>query len=110
MPREDQAAAWREELADALAASGLSQADLARAIDRKQQQVSDWMAGRANPPRPDAIFAIEDALGCPDRLASVLGYVRAVPIDTEVAIRRDAALSAEDRSVLLRMYQALAGR
>ena len=102
--------AWRQEIVAALEASPLSQADLARAIGRAQQQVSDWIAGRAKVPRPDVVFAIEDALNCPDRLAQTQGYVRAEPVDVEVAIRRDFALSAEDRQVLVRMYRALVGR
>jgi transcriptional regulator with XRE-family HTH domain len=110
MPQDHAAEAWRDEFAAALEASPLSQADLARAIGRAQQQVSDWMAGRAKVPRPDVVFDIEDALDCPDRLAQTQGYVRAVPVDTEVTIRRDAALSAEDQRVLVRMYRALTGR
>lgn len=110
MPQNHADEAWRQELAAALEASPLSQADLARAIGRAQQQVSDWMAGRAKVPRPDVVFAIEDALDCPDRLARILGYVRVEEIDPEVAIRRDAALSAEDQQVLIRMYRALTGR
>lgn len=109
MPQDGADEAWRQELAAALEASPLSQADLARAIGRAQQQVSDWMAGRAKVPRPDVVFAIEDALECPDRLARTQGYVRAEPVDVEVAIRRDAALSAEDRHALLRVYGAFRG-
>ena len=106
-PRADR---WRAALAAALAASPLSQADLARAIDRKQQQLSDWMNGRANVPAPDVVFAIEDALGCPDLLAQELGYVRVQPIDTEAFLRRDRSLSAEDRRMLIRLYQTVRKR
>ena len=67
MPQDHAAEAWRDEFAAALEASPLSQADLARAIGRAQQQVSDWMAGRAKVPRPDVVFDIENALDCPDR-------------------------------------------
>jgi hypothetical protein len=84
MPQDHAAEAWRDEFAAALEASPLSQADLARDI--------------------------ENALDCPDRLAQTQGYVRAVPVDTEATIRRDAALSAEDQRVLVRMYRALTGR
>ena len=105
-PRADR---WRAALAAALAASPLSQADLARTIDRAQQQVSDWMNGRAKVPPPDVVFAIEDALGCPDVLAQELGYVRAQPIDTEAMIRRDRSLSAEDRKTLIRLYRTFRG-
>ena len=100
---------WRAELADALAASPMTQADLARAIGRKQQQVSDWMAGRAKVPRPDVVFAIEDALGCPDLLSQILGYVRAGAVDTERAINRDESLGQQERGLLVDLYRRLRG-
>jgi transcriptional regulator with XRE-family HTH domain len=106
-PRADQ---WRAALAAALDASPLTQADLSRLIDRKPQQVSDWVAGRAGPPRPDTVFDIEDALGCPDRLSQILGFVRARPVDTETVIGRDVSLDDVDRATLLRMYRLMAGR
>jgi transcriptional regulator with XRE-family HTH domain len=104
--RQDRAnEAWRQAFADRLERSPLSQADVARLIDRKQQQVSDWLAGRANPPRPAVVFAIEDALGCPDELACHLGYVRVQTFDTEAVIRQDPNLSPEDRDALLTFYR-----
>jgi len=101
---------WRAAVAAALDTSPLSQAELARIIGRHAQQVSDWIAGRAAPPRPDVVFAIEDALGVPDQLASVLGYVRAGGNDTESALAQDPALDEVDRATLLRMYRLMAGR
>jgi len=102
--------AWREAFAEALTRSPLSQADVARMIGRQPQQVSDWLAGRAHPPRPAVAFAIEDALGCPDELARHLGYVRVQTFDTEAVIRQDPSLSAEDRDALLHIYGALRAR
>jgi transcriptional regulator with XRE-family HTH domain len=103
-PRADQ---WRQTLSDVLEASPHSQADLARTIGRTQQQLSDWMAGRANVPTPDVVFAIEDALDCEDRLGATLGYVRAKPVDTVSVINRDTSLDDVDRATLLRMYRLM---
>jgi transcriptional regulator with XRE-family HTH domain len=102
---DPRAAQWRAAMAQVLETSTITQADLARAIDRTQQQMSDWMSGRANPPTPDVVFAIEDVLGCPDRLAQVLGYVRARPVDTETSLERDPRLDEIDRLTLLRLYR-----
>ena len=102
--------AWREAFAAAIERSPLNQADVARMIGRKQQQVSDWLAGRAHPPRPDVVFAIEDALECPDELARHLGYVRLQEPSVEGAIRQDLSLSPADRDALLRFYEATRSR
>ena len=102
--------AWREAFAAAIERSPLNQADVARLIGRKQQQVSDWLAGRAHPPRPDVVFDIEDALGCPDELSRHLGYVRLQEHGTEAAIRQDPNLSPGDRDALLRFYEAVLDR
>jgi transcriptional regulator with XRE-family HTH domain len=85
---------------DTLDASPISQAELARRIGRSQQQVSDWMAGRAGPPPPDVVFAMEDALDCPDLLASALGYVRHKSTDAIDCIRRDESLPETARRTL----------
>lgn len=101
---------WRAAVAAALDASPVTQAELARLIGRHQQQVSDWIAGRAGPPRPDVVFQIEDALGVPDQLAHLLGYVRAGGNPTESALAQDPTLDEVDRATLLRMYRLMSGR
>jgi len=98
---------WRAAVAAALDASPVTQAELARLIGRHQQQVSDWIAGRAGPPRPDVVFAIEDALGVPDQLAHMLGYVRAGQNETESALAQDPRLSDFNRATLLHLYQMM---
>jgi hypothetical protein len=75
--------------------------------------VNQWLSSgnRYGPPDPDVVFAIEDALDCPDRLSSALGYVRpgSVP-NVERAIRVDPSLSKAQRATLLDLYRVLVGR
>lgn len=99
---------WNERLKEQLALTGMSQSELARAINRHRQQVYNWVQGLSEP-QPDAVFAMEDALDCRDYLSAPLGYVRYEPTDPLDCLRRDDRLSAEDRRTLIRMYQALAG-
>jgi transcriptional regulator with XRE-family HTH domain len=105
-PRAEQ---WRKATARALDESPLSQAELARSIDRAPQQLSHWLLGRAGPPPPDVVFAIEDALGCVDQLAHLMGYVRAKPVDTATHIAQDPGLDEVDRATLLRLYRMMIG-
>lgn len=79
-------------------------------IGRAQQQLSHWLLGRAGPPPPDVVFAIEDALGVPDQLAHLLGYVRAGQNGTELALAQDPTLDDVDRATLLRLYRLMSGR
>jgi transcriptional regulator with XRE-family HTH domain len=105
-PRAEQ---WRDATTRALEASPLTQAELARRIGRAQQQLSHWLHGRAGPPTPDVVFKIEDALGCVDQLAHLLGYVRAKPVDLAAAIAQDPTIDDVDRATLLRMYRLMSG-
>ena len=104
---------WRQLLAEALDDAGMSQSELARRIERRPAQVNQWLnAGdRYGVPEPDVVFAIEDVLGCPDRLSSALGYVRpgSVP-DVEQAIRVDPNLRKPQRAALLDLYRVLVER
>jgi len=100
---------WRAATLRALELSPMTQADVARTIGRHQQQLSDWLAGRAGPPSPDVVFAIEDALGCVDQLAHLMGYVRAKPVDTATHIAQDPGLDEVDRATLLRLYRMMIG-
>lgn len=104
---------WRQLLADAMHDAGISQSELARRIGRKAAQVNQWLnAGdRYAPPEPDVVFAIEDVLGCPDRLSSALGYVRPGSVsDVERAIRVDPRLSKAERQTLLDLWRVLVER
>jgi transcriptional regulator with XRE-family HTH domain len=105
-PRAEQ---WREATTRAIEQSPMTQAEVARAIGRAQQQLSDWLGGRGGPPPPDTVFAIEDALGCVDQLAHLLGYVRAKPVDLAAAIAQDPTIDDVDRATLLRMYRLMSG-
>ena len=106
-PRAQQ---WRDATVRALELSPVTQAELARMIGRAQQQLSHWLLGRAGPPPPDVVFAIEDALGVPDQLAHLLGYVRVGRIETERALAQDPTLDDVDRATLLRLYRLMSGR
>lgn len=108
---DPRAAAWRALLRRELEDAGVSQSELARRLDRTNAQVNQWLmeGNRHGPPDPDTVFAIEDILGCVDRLSSALGYVRpgSAP-ETVRAIRRDSALSRAQRQTLLDLYGVMA--
>jgi transcriptional regulator with XRE-family HTH domain len=112
-PDDPRAERWRQLLADELTQTGMSQSDLGRAIGRTAAQVNQWVnpGNRYGPPEPDVVFAIEDALGCPDRLSSALGYIRpgSVP-DVEQAVRVDPNLTKAQRETLLDLWQVLVER
>jgi len=113
-PADPRAVLWRQLLAEALANAGMSQSELARRIGRKPAQVNQWIneGNRYPPPKEhDVVFAMEDVLGCPDRLSSALGYVRPGPVpDVERAIRVDPGLSRAQRETLLDLWRVLVGR
>jgi len=91
----------------------MNQSELARRLGRRPAQVNQWITDgeRYAPPDSDTMFAIEDELGCPDKLSSILGYVRpgSVP-DVERAIRVDPNLSKAERATLLDLYRVLVER
>ena len=101
---------WRDATVRSLELSPVTQAELARLIGRAQQQLSHWLLGRAGPPPPEVVFAIEDALDVPDQLAHLLGYVRAGGNPTESALAQDPMLDDIDRATLLRLYRLMSGR
>jgi len=110
---DPRAVEWRRLLNEALDDAAVSQSELARRIDRTSTQVNQWLTdgNRYAPPEPDVVFAIENALDCPDRLSSALGYVRpgSVP-DVERAIRTDPNLSKAQRATLLDLWRLLVER
>ena len=54
---------YRKALATILREQGVSQADLARRIDKSRSYVSQLMSGRVNEPSLSIAFKIADALG-----------------------------------------------
>lgn len=54
---------YRKALATILREQGISQADLARRIDKSRSYVSQLMSGRVNEPSLSIAFKIADALG-----------------------------------------------
>jgi transcriptional regulator with XRE-family HTH domain len=104
------AASWRRAAAEAIDASGKSRAQVAEMIGRSKQQLSHWLNERElyNPPPPDVVFAIEDALQIPGELSWHLGYVRAEEVaEVEAAIRRTPGLSRSQRETLLVLYRSM---
>ena len=101
---DPRAARWRQLLARTLEDANVSQSELARLIGRTPAQVNQWLGGggRYGPPEPDVVFAIEDALGCRDMLARVLGYVRAddVKPSVETAVAADEGLTPDQKQLL----------
>ena len=82
-------------LADALRASGLTQAELARAVGLTRGSVNAWMQGRSQHIRAEHLFAVADTLGVEARwLATGKG-----PRDRQVLSQAAAELIAD--------YQAL---
>lgn len=91
----------------------MSQTQLSILLGVTQSMVSLWLKddGRHGPPEPDVVFAIEDALGCPDRLSTVLGYVRPQKVPAVVqALRLDPKLDKGQRQILLDLYQSMTKR
>lgn len=68
--------------------------------------VSKWVAG--NPPRPERVFAIEEALGVkPGALSKLLGYLPITarrPCRVPDAIAEDADLTQRDQQLLASLY------
>jgi transcriptional regulator with XRE-family HTH domain len=100
-------------LTEALALSGLTQADLAAELGLTAQAVSGWVTGRTEP-WPAHVFAAERALGvAPGALSGHLGYVpgASAPAVSSVldAVAADPALSASDRAAMRAVYRALTG-
>lgn len=52
----------------------MTRADLATRLGVTPQSVSNWLGGLRQPPEPDTVFAIEQALDCPGRFSQLLGY------------------------------------
>ena len=91
-------------LDEAMGEANMTRAEMARRLGRKPAQVSQWVTdgNRHGPPDPDTVFAIEDALGCRDMLARVLGYVRAddVTPSVETAVAADEDLTPDQKELL----------
>ncbi len=95
---------WRQLFAQLLDEAHVNQSELGRRIGRTSTQVNQWLSevNRYGPPDPDTVFAIEDALGCRDMLARVLGYVRAddVTPSVETAVAADEDLTPDQKELL----------
>lgn len=103
---------WRKLLIRLLDEANMSQSELGRRIGRTSTQINQWVSegNRYAPPDPDLVFAIEDVLGCPDLLSTVLGYVRPSDVpDVVRAIRADRSLTRGQRGTLLDLYQVMVG-
>lgn len=109
MKAEDpRAIAWRNLLATAMEQAGYNQTRLADELGCSRALVSQWLSPGKIPPEPDVVFAIEDALGCPDLLATVLGYVRRSDApETVQAIQADPTLTRGQRGTLLDLYRVM---
>lgn len=102
------AAALREQLR----IQNLSQKNLADRVGSGESAVSNWVAGR-DEPRPQTVFAIEEALGLqPGTLSRHLGYVPDAgwqPIPVVAAILSDPALDDAQRAALIGIYRTWVG-
>ena len=91
--------------------AGVSQTDIADALNTDQPTVSRWARGMRRPPL-DALPVIERLCGVP--LGTILrraGYVEyPAELDTEQAIRSDPRLGDESRTTLLHLYAVLTHR
>lgn len=100
-------------LQKALTVKRMTQVDLAEALGVKQPTVSGWLNAIAAPDSPSLVFDIERALDLtPGSLSKHLGFL---PIDAvrsvatvRSAIMDDAALSADEKTMLLGAYEAAA--
>lgn len=100
-------------LQKALTVKRMTQVDLAEALGVKQPTVSGWLNAIAVPESPAIVFEVERALDLtPGSLSRHLGFlpieaVRSVAT-VRAAIMDDAALSAEEKAMLLGAYEAAA--
>lgn len=111
---DKRAVAWRDAVCDELRSSGMTRRKLSAAVSVSPQRMSQWLGETRlySPPDPDVVFAIEDALGVPNRLAHLLGYVRFNPDgvnSVEHAVRMDKGLGRAQRDALIRFYYSLSG-
>ncbi len=106
----DRRRAFGDALRGALAASGITQDDLAERMTAdghpvRQTAISQWITGRSEPDTPEVTFRVERALNVrPGSLSRHLGYlpvdaVRTIT-DLERAIDSDPRLSDLDRDAL----------
>lgn len=98
-------------LAEALAASGRTQEDLAGLVGATQSSVSAWVTGRYEPSAP-MVFAIERALAvAPGHLSRALGYL---PLEAataspavEDAIAQSPLIDDDQKRIVLAVYRAV---
>ena len=99
---------WRQQLAAAMVDAGFNQTRLADELRCSRGLVSQWLSDAKVPPDPDVVFAIEDVLGCPDLLSTILGYVRpSDAADVVRAIQTDRRLTRGQRGTLLDLYRLM---
>lgn len=105
---------FSEKLTATLAHRGLSQSQVADAMNLTRASVSDWCRGQAVP-APETVFALEVVLGVPPgELSRELGYLPIIPtaeapVTTLGCIARDPLLDDTDREILTLVYEKLAG-
>lgn len=88
--------------------AGYNQTQLAVELGCSRGLVSQWLSETKVPPEPDMVFLIEDTLGCPDLLSTILGYVRPSDVpDVVRAIRSDSTLNRGQRGTLLDLYRVM---
>lgn len=96
-------------LSDALAAQGVTEHDLTRAVRTTDAAVRSWVEGRHEPPTR-AVFAIELALRLPaGTLSCILGYLPlgAVDLPVQAAILASSAITPQGKTVGLAMWETL---
>ena len=90
--------------------AGVSQLDIAAALDVDQPTVSKWARGMRRPPL-DALPVTEQLAGVPKgTILRLAGYVDDSNVDVAAAILADPRLNDGDRLVLLDVYTGLRSR
>ena len=87
--------------------AGVSQVDIAEALNTDQPTVSRWARGMRRPPL-DALPTVERLCGVP--VGTILrraGYVEDIELDTVQAIRSDPRLDDQGRTTLEHLYLVL---
>lgn len=93
-------------------AAGLSQQDLAVALDVAQPRISDWEAGQPDVERAlDTLAEIERVCGRPrGHILRRAGYLADGPIDARTALADDPHLDEAARESVLEVYEVFRRR
>ena len=114
MPTQEQRRIFRRALAEARRRRGLSQRDLAAAVEVSPSAVSQWEAGDTAP-RPQVAAKLEAVLDLEaGSLGRLLGLLPVSPAQTGVtgvldALDADTKLSDRQRKLLAGIYEELIG-